>query len=60
MTTTSSIRRLNERIETNTIPTPRVHSSIDTSPKTSNLLNNSNSNTRRSRKSSDNKILCKC
>ncbi|CAF4772763.1 unnamed protein product [Rotaria sp. Silwood1] len=52
MTTTSSSRRLSGRTESNTIPTPRIHSSIDT-----NLLNNSISNTRRSRKSIDNKIL---
>ncbi|CAF3241935.1 unnamed protein product [Rotaria socialis] len=49
-TTTSSIRRHNERAESNTIPTPHIHSS--------NLVNNSISNTRRSRKSMDNnKIL---
>ncbi|CAF3995052.1 unnamed protein product [Rotaria sordida] len=59
MTTTSSNRRLSGRGESSTIPTPHIHSSIDTSPKTSNLLNNSISNTRRSRKSIDNKILCK-
>ncbi|CAF1155382.1 unnamed protein product [Rotaria sordida] len=57
MTTTSSNRRLSGRGESSTIPTPHIHSSIDTSPKTSNLLNNSISNTRRSRKSIDNKIL---
>ncbi|CAF4415248.1 unnamed protein product, partial [Rotaria sp. Silwood2] len=57
MTTTSSSRRISGRGESSTIPTPRIHSSIDTSPKTSNLLNNSTSNTRRSRKSIDNKIL---
>jgi hypothetical protein len=39
MTTTSSSRRLNRRGESNTIPIPRIHSSIET-----------NSNTRRSKK----------
>jgi len=42
MTTTSSNRRLNGRRESSTIPTPRIHSSIDTNSKLS--------NTRRSKK----------
>jgi len=50
MTTTSSSRRLNGRGESNTIPSPRIHSSIEINSKLSNQLNNSNSNTRRTKK----------
>jgi hypothetical protein len=38
MTTTSSSRRLNVRGESNPIPTPRIHSSIDTSRKTKRIV----------------------
>lgn len=63
MTTTttaaaSSGRRLSGRAESSSIPTPRIHSSIDASPKSSKLLNRSSiSNAQRSKKSSENKIL---